>query len=82
MKSWPYTAGTAGGPAHGAEDEILSVKGVAGYLKVTERTVSRLTQEGRLLGFKGGNARRFRLRNIDAWIEAQKAEVRRDGGRR
>jgi excisionase family DNA binding protein len=65
-----------------AEDEILTLREVADYLKLTERTLYRLTQEGRLPGFKVGNSWRFRLRDIEAWIEAQKAEVRRDGGRR
>ena len=65
-----------------AEDEILTLKQVADYLKLTERTLYRLIQEGKLPGFKVGNSWRFRLRDIDAWLEAQKAEVRRDGERR
>jgi excisionase family DNA binding protein len=64
-----------------ADDEILTLKQVADYLKLTERTLYRLTQEGKLPGFKVGNSWRFRLRDIDAWIEAQKAEVSRAGGR-
>jgi excisionase family DNA binding protein len=63
-----------------AEDEILTLKQVADYLKLTERTLYRLTQEGTLPGFKVGNSWRFRLRDVDAWSEAQKAEVRRDHG--
>ena len=62
-----------------AEDEILTLREIADYLKLTERTLYRLTQEGKLPGFKVGNSWRFRLRDIDAWIEAQKAEVRRNG---
>ena len=65
-----------------AEDEILTLKEVAEYLKLTERTLYRLTQEGRLPGFTVGNSWRFRLQDIEAWIENQKAEVRREGGRR
>ena len=65
-----------------AEDEILTLKQVADYLKLTERTLYRLIQEGKLPGFKVGNSWRFRLRDIDAWLEAQKAEVRRDEERR
>ena len=64
------------------EDEILTLKEVADYLKLTERTLYRLTQEGDVPGFKVGNSWRFRLRDIDAWIEERKAEVRRGGGRR
>lgn len=63
-----------------AEDQILTLREVADYLKLTERTLYRLSQEGRLPGFKVGNSWRFRLRDIEAWIEAQKAAVRREGG--
>lgn len=65
-----------------AEDEILTLREVADCLKLTERMLYRLTQECRLPGFKVGNAWRFSLWDIEAWIEAQKVEVRRDGGRR
>ncbi len=65
-----------------AEGEILTLKEVADYLKLTERTLYRLTQDGTLPGFKVGNSWRFRVRDIEAWIEAQKADVRRAGGRR
>jgi excisionase family DNA binding protein len=65
-----------------AEGEILTLRELADYLKLTERTLYELTQHGRLPVFKVGNSWRFRLRDIDAWIESQKAEVRRDGGRR
>lgn len=65
-----------------AEDKILTLKEVADYLKLTERTIYRLSQDGKLPGFKVGSSWRFRLRDIDEWIEDQKAEVRRTGGRR
>ena len=53
------------------------------YLKLTERTHCRLTQQGvKLPGFKVGHSCRFRLGDIEAWTDAQKAEIRRDGGRR
>jgi excisionase family DNA binding protein len=64
-----------------AAEEMLTLKEVADYLKLTEGTLYRLTQEGKLRGFKVGNSWRFRLRNFDARIEVQKAEVRRNGSR-
>jgi excisionase family DNA binding protein len=64
------------------EDRILALREVADYLKLTERTLYRLTQAGRLPGFKVGNSWRFRLRDLEEWIEDQKAEARRNGGRR
>jgi excisionase family DNA binding protein len=65
-----------------AEDEILTLQEVADYLKLTERTLYHLTQDGKLASFKVGDSWRFRLRDIDGWTEARKAEVRRDGERR
>lgn len=50
-------------------DEILTLKEVAEYLKVGERTVYRLVQDGRLPGFKVGGTWRFRRDHLDQWIE-------------
>lgn len=58
------------------EDPILTIQELATYLKLTERTVYRLSQEGKLPGFRVGSSWRFRLRDIDAWIEQQKELVR------
>lgn len=69
-------------PAGIAEDDILTLKEVAYYLNLTERTFCRFTQDKRLPGFKVGYSLRFRLGYIEPWIDAQKAEVQRDGGRR
>ena len=58
-------AGERAAGARMGEDEILTLKEVADYLKLTERTLYRLTEEGKLPGFKVGNSWRFRLRDID-----------------
>ncbi|MEX2375577.1 MAG: helix-turn-helix domain-containing protein [Dehalococcoidia bacterium] len=50
----------------------ITVRDVAAYLNVTEKTVYRLAQRGELPGFKVAGAWRFRRRDIDAWIEEQK----------
>jgi excisionase family DNA binding protein len=71
-------------PARGAgmtEDEILTFRDVDDYPKLTERTLYRLTQEGKLPRFKVGSSWRFRLRHIHAWIEEWKAAARREEGR-
>lgn len=66
----------------------MTIKEVAGYLKVHERTVYRLAAKGELPAFKVANAWRFRLQDIDHWIsqqtrssasEANGAEVGRGG---
>ena len=53
-------------------EDILTIKEVAEYLKVTERTLYRLAQEGKIPAFKVGASWRFKRADIDAWIEAQK----------
>ena len=55
-----------------AEGEgILTIKEVADYLKVTERTIYRLSQAKKIPSFKVGGMWRYLRKDIDAWI-AQK----------
>lgn len=51
------------------DDEILTLKEVASYLKVAEKTAYRLAAEGRLPGFKVGGSWRFKRQDIERWIE-------------
>ena len=60
--------------------DVMTVREVAEYLKLAEKTTYRLVAEGKIPGFKVGGARCFRKADIDAWIEAKKAAAR-DGGR-
>tara|TARA_Y100001937_G_scaffold89915_1_gene121612 strand:+ start:8923 stop:9099 length:177 start_codon:yes stop_codon:yes gene_type:complete len=53
-------------------DEILTLKELAEYLKLTEKTAYRLSAEGKLPGFKVGGSWRFKSADVDAWIEEQK----------
>jgi excisionase family DNA binding protein len=55
------------------EDEILTLKELATYLKIAERTLYRLAQEHQLPAFKVGGSWRFRRADIDRWIEDQTA---------
>ena len=52
-------------------DEILTLKEVAEYLKLAEKTAYRLAAEGKLPGFKVGGSWRFKQSNIEAWIKKQ-----------
>lgn len=52
-------------------DSVMTVKEVADYLRVNQRTVYRLAVEGRLPGFKVGATWRFKRIDIDGWITAQ-----------
>lgn len=53
-------------------DEILTLKEVAEYLKLAEKTAYRLAAEGKLPGFKVGGSWRFKESDIEKWIEKQK----------
>jgi excisionase family DNA binding protein len=50
----------------------MTVREVAGYLNVDEKTVYRLAQRGELPGFKVAGTWRFKKRDIEDWIERQK----------
>ncbi|MBX3694748.1 MAG: helix-turn-helix domain-containing protein [Steroidobacteraceae bacterium] len=51
----------------------MTVREVAAYLNVDEKTVYRLAQRADLPGFKVAGTWRFKKRDIDEWIERQKA---------
>lgn len=53
-------------------DDILTLKEVAEYLKLAEKTAYRLAAEGKLPGFKVGGSWRFKREDIEHWIEQQK----------
>ena len=57
---------------NGMNDEILTLKEVATYLKLAEKTAYRLAAEGKLPGFKAGGSWRFKAVDIERWIEEQK----------
>ncbi|KAB2705926.1 helix-turn-helix domain-containing protein [Brucella intermedia] len=46
-------------------NDILTVREVAEYLKINEKTAYRLAAEGKLPGFKVGGAWRFRRDEIE-----------------
>lgn len=53
-------------------DQILTIKDVAIYLKLAEKTVYKLAAEGKLPGFKVGGSWRFKQEDIERWIEDKK----------
>lgn len=52
-------------------DDIMTVKELAEYLKIAEKTAYRFVSEGKVPGFKVGSAWRFKKAEIDAWIKRQ-----------
>ena len=53
-------------------NKILTIKDVAKFLRLTEKTAYRLTSEVKLPGSKTGGSWRCRRTDIDAWIEKKK----------
>jgi excisionase family DNA binding protein len=60
-------------------DQAMTVRDVADYLNVDEKTVYRLAKRADLPGFKVAGAWRFRRADLDAWID-QKKKVAQDSG--
>ncbi|WP_027253008.1 methylation-associated defense system helix-turn-helix domain-containing protein MAD1 [Photobacterium halotolerans] len=53
-------------------EQILTLKEVAAYLKLAEKTAYRLASEGKLPGFKVGGSWRFKKDDLEKWIEHAK----------
>jgi len=53
----------------------MTVRDVAGFLAVDEKTIYRLAQQGQLPGFKVAGTWRFQLQDIQGWINEQKKQT-------
>lgn len=62
------------------DNDIMTMKEVADYLKLNEKTAYRLTSEGKLPAFKVGGSWRFRKSEIDQWIKGQSNTKRDEKG--
>lgn len=60
------------------KDEIMTIREVAEFLKLTEKTAYRLVSEDKLPAFKVGGSWRFRRSEIDLWIK-QQSKIKKDG---
>lgn len=60
-------------PTKSSDGSILTIKEVAEYLKVNERTVYRLAGAKKIPAFKVGGTWRFVRSDIDQWIKNQTA---------
>jgi excisionase family DNA binding protein len=58
-----------------SEGKILTIREVAEYLKVTERTIYRLAAAKKIPAFKVGGTWRFRTADIDGWIASQSGKT-------
>lgn len=63
------------------KSDIMTIREVAEYLKLNEKTTYRLASEGILPGFRVGGAWRFRKAEVDRWIKEQELNNKKsDGG--
>ena len=58
-------------PTKSSDGSILTIKEVADYLKVNERTVYRLAGAKKIPAFKVGGTWRFLRSDIEQWIKNQ-----------
>ena len=63
------------------DSDIMTIREVAEYLKLTEKTAYRHAADGKIPGFKIGGSWRFRQSEIDRWIERQSAGRKQRGGK-
>ena len=57
--------------------DVMTIREVAEYLKLTEKTAYRLAAERKIPGFKVGGAWRFKLSDLEKWIERQSKEQKK-----
>ena len=63
-----------------SDDEILTIKQVAEFLKVTDRTIYRLAAAKLIPAFKVGGTWRFSRAYLDRWIARQTSEAQGGDG--
>ncbi len=70
-------------PERGAlpADDILTLREVAGLLKVAEKTVYTMARQGEMPAFKVRGQWRFRRRDIDGWIDRQQSADAGEGSK-
>ena len=61
------------------DSDIMTIREVTGYLKLTEKTAYRHAADGKIPGFKVGGTWRFLRSEIDRWIERQSAGQKKRG---
>ena len=60
-------------------DQILTLREIAAYLKLAEKTAYKLAADGKLPGFKVGGSWRFKREDIESWIEKNKRSLQKGG---
>lgn len=55
-------------------DDIMTIREVAQFLRMTEKSLYRYALEGQIPAFKVGGAWRFRKSQIEKWISQQETK--------
>ena len=53
------------------KSEMMTLRELAAYLKMPEKTLYRIVADRKIPGFKVGASWRFRKSEVDTWIEKQ-----------
>ena len=62
------------------DTNVMTVREVAGYLRVKDRTIYRLVAQRAIPGFKVGGSWRFRKSEIDQWTAVNAVGTDGTGG--
>ncbi len=57
------------------KSDILTLKEVAGYMRVNTATIYRLVRTGKIPAFRVGNRWRFRRSSIDEWLNSREGNM-------
>jgi len=57
------------------DKDVLTIKQIAEFLQMNERTIYNLVKKRKIPAFKVGSDWRFLKTDIDNWIEQQKSEI-------
>ncbi len=60
------------------KSDFVTIREVAEYLKIKEKTVYKLASENVIPGFKVGGSWRFSKTEIERWVEKQKNQKNED----
>jgi excisionase family DNA binding protein len=71
LKILEYFTNKANPGERSMSDDVMTVRQVADFLKVTERTIYRLAADHQIPSFKVGGSWRFRRNDLVAWMSEQ-----------
>ena len=60
----------------GGKDELITIKDVAEFLQIAEKTIYRMAADGKIPAFKVGGSWRFKRKEIENWLESQRNDKR------